>query len=165
MGRIVVSARKMRENYPMFARERLLALLARRFTAPFSLRTSSLRARPPEPARYRPLPSSTGSDDWACRYRQSFRRDVNWIYPESNSLIQKMEGLLEAGPSVIVLTQGKAGATHQRRHEYESPFGVCFGCRHSWRRRYIQCGLFSSHVRARTTLKRRPAHRANRSTL
>ncbi|WCK69064.1 carbohydrate kinase family protein [Agrobacterium tumefaciens] len=37
--------------------------------------------------------------------------DVNWIYPESNSLIQKMEGLLEAGPSVIVLTQGKAGAT------------------------------------------------------
>ncbi|NTF00068.1 PfkB family carbohydrate kinase, partial [Agrobacterium tumefaciens] len=37
--------------------------------------------------------------------------DLHWIHPESTSLPQKMERLLEAGPSVIVLTQGKAGAT------------------------------------------------------
>ncbi len=37
--------------------------------------------------------------------------DLHWIHPGSTSLPQKMEQLLEAGPSVVILTQGRAGAT------------------------------------------------------
>lgn len=41
--------------------------------------------------------------------------DLHWIRPGGKSLAEKMEMLLAAGPSVVVMTSGKAGATAMAR--------------------------------------------------
>ena len=37
--------------------------------------------------------------------------DLNWIYPGPQSLVEKLDFVRQAGPSVVILTRGGAGAT------------------------------------------------------